>query len=90
MVQSNVSSSRSSISGSTCSADSDDELGMQLAEEGIAPDAEAQLTANLLGSLFNPEMTIGAAHCGVEGSSACFFDSALMLLIRVFVSVLHV
>lgn len=51
----------SSESGDTCSGDSDDDLGAQLAEEGLAPDAEALLTSNLLGSRLHPDMTIGGA-----------------------------
>lgn len=48
-----------SLSGCTYSGDSDDEFAAQLAEEGLAPDSEAQLTAALLGALFHPDMTIG-------------------------------
>lgn len=61
------SSGGSSESGSTCSGDSDEELGAQLAEEGLAPDSEALLTSNLLGPRLQLDMTIGGLlacdHC---------------------------
>ena len=53
--------SSTSLSGSTYEADSEEEFNAQLAEEGLAPDSEAQLTASLLGALHHPAMTIGAA-----------------------------
>ena len=67
LLQAQAHGSSTSASGSTYGADSEEEFNAQLAEEGSAPDAEAQLTASLLGALHQPDMTIGAAlmtvHC---------------------------
>jgi hypothetical protein len=61
VLQVKVHGSSTSLSGSTYEADSEEEFAAQLAEEGLAPDSEAQLTISLLGALHSSDMTIGAA-----------------------------
>jgi hypothetical protein len=66
LLQAQTHGSCTSASGSTYGADSEDEFNAQLAEEGSAPDADAQLTASLLGALHQPDMTIGVAPMPVH------------------------
>lgn len=61
LLQAQAHGSSTSVSGSTYGADSEEEFNAQLAEEGSAPDADAQLTASLLGALHQPDMAIGVA-----------------------------